>query len=95
MWGYKDDTAGGILKGYRISAPHAAERNVGFAERTTQGSSERTIQIQTIFIMQHIYTCNIRSFFQNSIVGAVLITPHSAPLHVGLKSCILSGYHAT
>ncbi|OAV66829.1 hypothetical protein Barb6XT_01751 [Bacteroidales bacterium Barb6XT] len=31
------------------------------------------------------------SFFQNSLGDIVLITPHSAALHVGLKSCILSG----
>ncbi|OAV71398.1 hypothetical protein Barb6_01435 [Bacteroidales bacterium Barb6] len=38
-------------------------------------------------------TYNIRSFFQNFPDCAVLITPHFALLHVGLKSCILSGYH--
>ncbi|OAV67735.1 hypothetical protein Barb4_02337 [Bacteroidales bacterium Barb4] len=30
-------------------------------------------------------------FFQNSLVGIVPLTPHSAPLHVGLKSLALSG----
>ncbi|OAV66272.1 hypothetical protein Barb4_02978 [Bacteroidales bacterium Barb4] len=29
MLGYKNNTAKGILKEYRISAPHAAQRNVG------------------------------------------------------------------
>ncbi|OAV66542.1 hypothetical protein Barb6XT_01883 [Bacteroidales bacterium Barb6XT] len=34
---------------------------------------------------------NIRSFFQNLLV-IVLLTPHSAALHVGLKSLALSGH---
>ncbi|OAV65957.1 hypothetical protein Barb4_03121 [Bacteroidales bacterium Barb4] len=36
-------------------------------------------------------TYNIRSFFQNLLVFA-LLTPHSAALHVGLKSIALSGH---
>ncbi|OAV68179.1 hypothetical protein Barb4_02162 [Bacteroidales bacterium Barb4] len=48
------------------------------------------IQIQTIFTMQPV-TIYILSFFQNSLVGGVLITPHSAALHVGLKSPVPSG----
>ncbi|OAV64973.1 hypothetical protein Barb6XT_02600 [Bacteroidales bacterium Barb6XT] len=31
------------------------------------------------------------SSFQDSLDGVVFITPHSATLHVGLKSGILSG----
>ncbi|OAV71190.1 hypothetical protein Barb4_00814 [Bacteroidales bacterium Barb4] len=42
------------------------------------------IQIQTIFTMQPV-TIYILSFFQNLLVMA-LLTPHSALLHVGLKS---------
>ncbi|OAV66718.1 hypothetical protein Barb4_02772 [Bacteroidales bacterium Barb4] len=38
--------------------------------------------------MQYI----ILSSFQDTPDGVVPVTPHSAPLHVGLKSCILSGY---
>ncbi|OAV70711.1 hypothetical protein Barb6_01646 [Bacteroidales bacterium Barb6] len=34
---------------------------------------------------------NIRSFFQNLLVIA-LLTPHSAALHVGLKSLTLLGH---
>ncbi|OAV63279.1 hypothetical protein Barb4_05400 [Bacteroidales bacterium Barb4] len=49
--------------------------------RYHQESSERTIQNATY---------NIRSFFQNLRVIA-LLTPHSATLHVGLKSPVLSG----
>ncbi|OAV65694.1 hypothetical protein Barb4_03246 [Bacteroidales bacterium Barb4] len=40
----------------------------------------------------NIYICNIRSFFQNFLGSPYPQTPHSAPLHVGLKSGILSGY---
>ncbi|OAV71230.1 hypothetical protein Barb4_00811 [Bacteroidales bacterium Barb4] len=29
MWGYEDDTVRKALKGQEISAPHAAQRNVG------------------------------------------------------------------
>ncbi|OAV71774.1 hypothetical protein Barb7_03159 [Bacteroidales bacterium Barb7] len=32
MRGYKNNTAKSILKGYRILAPHAAQRNVGLAK---------------------------------------------------------------
>ncbi|OAV63185.1 hypothetical protein Barb4_05542 [Bacteroidales bacterium Barb4] len=32
----------------------------------------------------------IRASFQDAIVGGVLVTPHSAPLHVGLKSGVPS-----
>ncbi|OAV69468.1 hypothetical protein Barb6XT_00462 [Bacteroidales bacterium Barb6XT] len=39
--------------------------------------------------MQHII---YRLFFQNSLVGVVLITPHSALLHLGLKSFDPSGH---
>ncbi|OAV69607.1 hypothetical protein Barb4_01672 [Bacteroidales bacterium Barb4] len=31
-------------------------------------------------------------FFQNSLAGVVLLTPHSASLHVGLKSLAPSGH---
>ncbi|OAV64985.1 hypothetical protein Barb6XT_02596 [Bacteroidales bacterium Barb6XT] len=37
--------------------------------------------------MQYI----ILSSFQDTLNGVVLITPHSATLHVGLKSLALSG----
>ncbi|OAV67950.1 hypothetical protein Barb4_02267 [Bacteroidales bacterium Barb4] len=32
-------------------------------------------------------------FFQNSLDDVVLLTPHFAALHVGLKSLALSGHH--
>ncbi|OAV63998.1 hypothetical protein Barb4_04508 [Bacteroidales bacterium Barb4] len=42
-----------------------------------------------MFTMQYID--DIRSFFQNSINDTIPVTPHSAPLHVGLKSSVPSG----
>ncbi|OAV70022.1 hypothetical protein Barb4_01546 [Bacteroidales bacterium Barb4] len=48
------------------------------------------IQIQTIFIMQHI-TIYILSSFQDFIGSLFPQTPHSASLHVGLKSPVPSG----
>ncbi|OAV71088.1 hypothetical protein Barb4_00884 [Bacteroidales bacterium Barb4] len=40
----------------------------------------------------NLQTYNIRSFFQNSFNGIILMTPHSAALHVGLKSLAPSGH---
>ncbi|OAV66252.1 hypothetical protein Barb4_02983 [Bacteroidales bacterium Barb4] len=60
----KDNPIRGILKGYRISAPHAAQRNVGLhKKRHHQVSSERTMQNATY---------NMLSFFQNSLMVSSL-----------------------
>ncbi|OAV66103.1 hypothetical protein Barb4_03034 [Bacteroidales bacterium Barb4] len=45
MWGLRNGIDMGVLKERRISAPHAAKRNVGFTEWYQHGSSERTINI--------------------------------------------------
>ncbi|OAV72275.1 hypothetical protein Barb4_00065 [Bacteroidales bacterium Barb4] len=47
------------------------------------------IQIQIIFTMQPV-TIYIYRSFRTPLSAASFITPHSAPLHVGLKSCIPS-----
>ncbi|OAV70855.1 hypothetical protein Barb4_01060 [Bacteroidales bacterium Barb4] len=42
-----------------------------------------------------LQTYNIRSFFQNFPNGVILLTPHSASLHVGLKSFVPTGHPAS
>ncbi|OAV64400.1 hypothetical protein Barb4_04141 [Bacteroidales bacterium Barb4] len=41
-----------------------------------------------MMIYKHII---FQSFFQNSLDGVILVTPHSASLHVGLKSPVPVG----
>ncbi|OAV72106.1 hypothetical protein Barb4_00134 [Bacteroidales bacterium Barb4] len=87
--GYRNDPVRGILKGYRISAPHGAERNVGLMGWQRQGSSERT--------PEYVLHCEPSFAIYIVLAGlhrvALSVTPHSAALHVGLKSGVLAGLH--
>ncbi|OAV68206.1 hypothetical protein Barb4_02152 [Bacteroidales bacterium Barb4] len=49
------------------------------------------IQIQIIFTMQPVTIYIYLSFFQNSLVAIIPLTPHAAQRNVGLKSLALSG----
>ncbi|OAV70020.1 hypothetical protein Barb4_01544 [Bacteroidales bacterium Barb4] len=82
-------------EGARDFSPTCSEAECGVWERYRQGSSERTMQIQTmIYNAIHI----IRSSFQDFLTDIILnptfshIPPHSASLHVGLKSLAPSGH---
>ncbi|OAV63250.1 hypothetical protein Barb6_03884 [Bacteroidales bacterium Barb6] len=90
MWGYrKNATDKGVLKGYRISAPHGAEQNVGFAERATQGSPARTADFSPTWS-----ECGMWGYTRSDTVRGVLKERYK--LHgynaTYIHSVILSGY---